>query len=262
VVDVFDQVEEELRSDRYKRLARTWLPVLGGILLIALAAALAWWGWQSYQTQRADKASIAYQRGLEALQADNAVGAGAAFLQAEKEGNAAYKALALNQRAGIAANEGRVPEAVELFDQAARSARDPLLADFAALKAAWLVMDTAPLAEVTKRLEPLTKENRPFRPFAQEAMAMAQIQHGQTAQARSTLTVLKNALDTPQIVSQRAQAALESIEAGTAANISLIVRDQASRESQARQAQPTPVGSTVATSRETGVPAPSPATRP
>ena len=34
MVDVFDQVEEELRSDRYKRLARTWLPVVGGVLLV------------------------------------------------------------------------------------------------------------------------------------------------------------------------------------------------------------------------------------
>ena len=35
MVDVFEQVEEELRSDRYKRLARTWLPVAGGVLLVA-----------------------------------------------------------------------------------------------------------------------------------------------------------------------------------------------------------------------------------
>ena len=37
MVDVFEQVEEELRSDRYKRLARTWLPVAGGVLLVGMA---------------------------------------------------------------------------------------------------------------------------------------------------------------------------------------------------------------------------------
>ena len=30
----------------------------------ALVAALAWWGWQSFQTSRANAGSIAYQRGL------------------------------------------------------------------------------------------------------------------------------------------------------------------------------------------------------
>ena len=64
MVDVFEQVEEELRSDRYKRLARTWLPVAGGVILVALIAALAFWGWDSWQTSKADKASVAYDRGL------------------------------------------------------------------------------------------------------------------------------------------------------------------------------------------------------
>lgn len=68
MVDVFEQVEEELRSERYKRLARTWLPVLGGLLAVALVAALAWWGWQSYVSSQADKASAAYQQGIDALQ--------------------------------------------------------------------------------------------------------------------------------------------------------------------------------------------------
>ena len=67
MVDVFEQVEEELRSDRYKRMARTWLPIVAGLLVVALVAALAWWGWQSYQTNQADKASAAYDRGMEAL---------------------------------------------------------------------------------------------------------------------------------------------------------------------------------------------------
>ena len=119
MVDVFDQVEEELRSDRYKRLARTWLPVVGGVLLVALIAALAWWGWDSFQTSKADKASIAFERGLESLEANNPVGADAAFTQAAAEGNGAYKAMALMHRADIAVKQNRVPEAIAHLDAAA-----------------------------------------------------------------------------------------------------------------------------------------------
>ncbi|MBW8302830.1 MAG: tetratricopeptide repeat protein [Brevundimonas sp.] len=233
MVDVFDQVEEELRSDRYKRLARTWLPVAGGVLLVALIAALAWWGWQKMETSRADKASIAYQRGLDSLEANNLVGAEAAFVQAAGEGNAAYKALALQHRAGIAAQQNRIPAAVELFDEAAAASRDPLLRDGAAYKAALLVMDTASLKDVLARLEPLTKEGRPFRAFAREAMAMAQLQHGKTAEARSTLVVLKNSLDTPREVSQRAELGIASIDDGTAANLAPITAAMAELEAEA-----------------------------
>jgi hypothetical protein len=233
VVDVFDQVEEELRSDRYKRLARTWLPVVGAVLVIALAAALAWWGWQSWQTGKADRASIAYQRGLESLQANNPVGADAAFVQAAKEGNGAYKAMALQHRAAIALRDNRVPAAVELFDEAAKASRDPMLADLAAYKAALLLVDTASLEDITARLEPLTKEGRPFRAYAREALAMAQLQHGKPDDARETLVVLKNALDTPQIVSQRAGLALASLDQGIVANLAPINKAQADAEAAA-----------------------------
>ena len=72
------------------------------------------------------------------------------------------------------------------------------------------------------RLEPLTEEGRPFRAFAREALAMAQLQHGKTAEARSTLVVLKNSLDTPREISQRAELALASIDDGTASNVPAI----------------------------------------
>ena len=243
MVDVFDQVEEELRSDRYKRLARTWLPVVGGVLLVALIAALAWWGWQKMETSKADKASIAYQRGLESLESNNLTGADAAFTQAADEGNAAYKSIALQHRAGIAVQQNRIPAAVELFDEAAGATRDPMLRDAAAFKAALLLMDTASLEDVQTRLEPLIEEGRPFRAFAREALAMAQLQHGATAEARQSFVVLKNSLDTPREIAQRADLAISSLDDGTAANLGAITRSMAALEADAlaaRAAAPAP----------------------
>lgn len=227
MVDVFEQVEEELRSDRYKRLARTWLPVAGGVLLIALIAALSFWGYDSWQTSRADKASVAYDRGVESLAANNPVGADAAFAQAAKVGNGAYKAMALMQRAGIAADANRVPEAIAYLDEAAKASRDPLISDVAALKAVWLAMDTATLEDIEARVKPLIGDKRPFSAFAMEAQAMARLQAGKPAEAREILVVLKNGLDTPEIVSQRAELAIGAIDSGGAANLAAITRGMA-----------------------------------
>lgn len=224
MVDVFDQVEEELRSARYKRLAMTWLPVVGGVLLIALIAALAWWGWQTMETSKADKASIAYERGLESMGANNPVGADAAFVQAADEGNGAYRSLALQQRAQIALDAGKIPEAVAFLDDAAKASRDSILADAARLKAAWLLMDSAPLADLEARLEPLTGDKAPYRAFAREALAMARLQHGKTAEAREALVLLKADLDTPPMVAERAGVAIDAIDGGAVANILDILR--------------------------------------
>ncbi len=226
MTDVFEQVEEEIRSERLKRLARTWLPVLGGVLLVALVAALAWWGWQSFQTSQAGKASVAYQRGLEALQSGDAAGAESAFAEAEKSGNGAYKALALQQRAGIAVTANRIPDAVALFDQAAKAASDPILADPARLKAAMLLMDSAPLADLETRLTPLTEENRPMRPFAQEALGLARLQHNKPAEAREMFVLLTLGQDIPDSIRQRAQAAIGMIDSNTAGGLAAIVAAQ------------------------------------
>jgi hypothetical protein len=224
VVDVFEQVEEELRSDRYKRMARTWLPIGAGLLAVALVAALAWWGWQSYQTNQADKASAAYDRGMIALEANNPAGADTAFAEAAKSGNGAYKALALMQQAGIAVTANKTQDAVKLFDEAAKVAGDPIIADAAAIKAVFLLMDTAPLADIQKRLEPLAADKRPLHAFAQEAQAMALLQHGKSAEARQIFVQLQLGQNVPDDIRQRAQAGVQAVDSGTAAGLAAIVR--------------------------------------
>ena len=230
MVDVFEQVEEELRSERYKRLARTWGPVVGGVLLIALVAALGWWGWDSLQGSRAAKGSVAYSRGLEALEAGNAAGARAAFVEAAKDGNGAYKALALNQQAGLALAENKPEDAIRLFDEAAKAASDPLLADVARLKAAWIVMDqpNVALADIESRLTPLAEEKRPLRPCAQQSLAMARLQNGKSAEARAALVQLTLGQDVPDVVRQTAQATIDAIDSGVLVNLADIEKAQRS----------------------------------
>jgi len=227
VTDVFEEVEEDIRSERLKRLARNWLPIVGGILLVALIAALAWWGWQSFQTSRAHAGSIAYQRGLEAMQTGNTAGAETAFAEAEKSGNGAYKALALQQRAGIAVAANRIPDAIQLFDDAAKASGDPILHDTAVYKSVLLMMDNgATLEALEAKLEPLTKEGRPMVPFAQEALGMARLQFNKPVEAREVFVLLTLGQDVPDSVRQRAQAAIGMIDTGVAVGLKDIVAAQ------------------------------------
>ncbi|CAN5408582.1 tetratricopeptide repeat protein [soil metagenome] len=227
VVDVFEEVEEELRSARYKRLAFTVLPIVGGVLLLALIAALAWWGWDSFQNSKADKASVAYERGVEAIGTGDTAGARTAFVEAAKEGNGAYKSMALQQQAGLAVSANNDVEAIRLFDEAAKAASDPILSDAASLKAAYLVMNTSNLADAETRLTPLAEEKRPYRPFAQLALGMVRLQAGKTAEARSAFVLLTLGQDVPDGVRQQAQTAIETIDSGTAASILEILKAQA-----------------------------------
>lgn len=223
LVDVFEQVEEELRSERYKRLARTWLPIGAGVGAIALISALGWWGYQTWQTNEADKASVAYQRGIEAFAAGNMDQANTAFGEAADTASRGYKALALMQQAGIAVEQGKNDEAVRLFDEAAKAGRDPIIADGASLKAAYLLLDKGSLEDMTKRLEPLTGEKRPYRALAQEALATVQLLNNKTVEAREIFVQLQLGQDVPQTVRQRAVVAVQLIDSGTHGAVRKIV---------------------------------------
>ena len=236
LVDVFEQVEEELRSERYKRLARTWLPIGGAVAAVALIGALGWWGYDSWQTNTADKASAGYQRGMEALAAGDAAKANTEFGVVAESGTRGYKALALMQQAAIAIEQNKNEEAIRLFDEAAKVSRDPILADGAALKAAYLLVDTGSLEDMTKRLEPLTGEKRPYRALAQEALATVQLLHNKPAEARETFVQLQLGQEVPETVRQRANVAVQLIDAGTHGAVRQILTEAAKLPAASAQA--------------------------
>ena len=65
-----------------------------------------------------------------------------------------------------------------------------------------------------------------MRDFALEALAMTRLLLGQVAPAREAFVLLKNGLDSPAIVTQRAELAIAAIDAGAAPTLAAIVRAQ------------------------------------
>lgn len=224
MVDIFDEVEEEERARRWQALARKYLPLVVGVIIGAFAVWGAWYAWERWQTAQAAQASETYAEGLVALERGSLAAAQTAFTEVSTSGPGAYKSLALQQRAGLALRENKTTEAVALLDQAAKASKAPLVADAAALKAALLLLDTAPYADVERRLTPLIEEDRPFRAAAREALALAKIAAGRAKEARDDFVVLSSSLDAPQGLKQRAAAAVEAIDSGSAARAPAIAK--------------------------------------
>lgn len=216
MVDLFEEVEEQLRSDRYKALALKALPWVLGALAAALLIALGVWGFQEYRERAAAGASEQYATALEALQQGRTEEADRLFGEVADSPSRAYKSLALMQQGGIRMTQGKRDEAVRLFDQAAEAAPDELLGDAARLKSAFALMDSAPLAQIQERLQPLSEEDRPYRILAEEALAFAKLSAGDLQGARKDFSALRDLLDAPEGVRQRAAGAVEMIDSGTA----------------------------------------------
>jgi hypothetical protein len=224
VVDIFDEVEEQLRGEKYVSLFRRILPWAGGLLAGGLIAALAVWGWTSWQSQRISKASEDYSAAVQYFQEGDKAKAFAKFGDVAHSAPEGYKVLALNQQGGLRLEEGKIAEAVVFFDQAAAATRDPFLKDLSRLKAAFALMDTATLADTQKRLDPLTEEGRPFRLNAREGLAFAKLQAGKTDEARAAFLTLSTTLGVPDNMKQRAGAAIAVIDSGSAKILPQIVK--------------------------------------
>jgi hypothetical protein len=225
VVDVFEEVEEQLRSDRYRTLALRYLPWVGGILLAALVIALGIWGYGVFRQGGEEKASQAYASGLDSLAHHDPDQAYQRFGQAAGSSSAVYSALALMQQAGIRLDQQRTADAVALFDQAAKAAPNPIIGDAARLKSALALLDTAPEPEIEARLKPLTsKTDSPYYALAREAVAMAKLRAGRTADALNDFNVLTLLPNAPDSVRQRANAAKALIESRGAAGVAAIVK--------------------------------------
>lgn len=223
MTDFLEEIEEQLRSDRYQQLLRKGWPWALGVALAALAIALGAWGYQSWSAAQDAKASQAYAAGLDAAQKGDLNGAYAKFAQAVDSPSRGYKALALMQQAGIRMDQNKTDAAVELLDQAASAAPTPLIGDMARLKSALALMDTAPYEALQERLTPLTDVKRPYATAAREALAFAKLKAGRIQEARSDFQVLELQPDATQGERQRAQSAIMAIDSGAVANLAQAV---------------------------------------
>ncbi|MBS0360285.1 MAG: tetratricopeptide repeat protein [Proteobacteria bacterium] len=227
MTDLFEEVEEQLRSDRYKALVRRAAPWVLTAAAVALVAALGVWGWQQYNLQITNKASEEYAAALSAGGQGDIAKATQIFNDLSKSQSKAYKSMALMQLGALKMAAGKpddIKAAVALFDQAAASAPDDVLGDAARLKSAFALIDTAPYAEVEGRLTPLMNDKHPYRVQAREALAFAKLMKGDDKGARSDFVVISQSLDTPEGLRQRAKAAMDLIDTGSAKSVPAVVK--------------------------------------
>lgn len=224
MTDLFEEVEEQLRSDRYKQFARRALPWMLGIAAAALIATLGYWGYDSYRNKQIATASEQYSAAVDAMVAGDKTKAQQLWTEVSKSDAKAYKALSL-MHLGAFAMEARKPaEAVKLFDEAAAAAPDPIVGDAARLKSAFALLDTASLKDLEGRLKPLMEEGHPYRVQAREALAFAKLNAGDLAGARGEFVLISQSLDAQQGAQARAQAAIGLIDSGSAKAVPAVVK--------------------------------------
>jgi hypothetical protein len=214
VVDIFDEVEEDLRAERAEKLLKKYAWVIIAVAVAIVGAAAGWQMWSRYQ-QRQDAAAASRFVALQAAteQPDAAKPDQIAALdQLAATGPEGYKTLARLRAASVKADAGDLQGAEALWNEVASdSGADRLLRDFASLMAAGRELDHGDPAQLEARLKPLAEPTNPWSSLAREQLAMLDLRQGKVAEARKTLQALSIDISAPAGLRQRTAALLTGL---------------------------------------------------
>ena len=205
MADIFQEVDEEVRREQLKKLWDRYGTYFIAACVLVVVGVGAWRGYEWWQAKRAGESGAAFEQAVSLAEAGKTQDAEAAFAKLATDGTAGYRVLARLREAAAVATTDR-PAAVKDYDEiAADRSAGKVIADLAALRAGFLLVDHAPYSEMRTRLEPLTGADRAFRHSARELLALSAWKAGDVAAARQWTDMIVTDPQTPAGARNRAE---------------------------------------------------------
>lgn len=219
MVDIFDEVNEDLRAERAQALLKRYGGLIIAVALLIVAAAGGWQAWHWWQARRDMAAGTAFLAAMTAAQATGPAQDAAsrtaainAFDQVAATAPDGYRTLARLRAAALKADSGDIQGAAALYDQVSSdSAADPMLRDLASLLWAQRQLDTGDPARLEARLKALATPDNPWHALASEDLALLDLRQGHTDAAKTTLRRLAGDVTLPQDLRGRASGLLNRL---------------------------------------------------
>ena len=204
MADIFQEVDEEVRREKLKQLwERYSLAIIAACVLI-VAAIGGWRGYEWYIAREAAKAGARFEAAISLMEQNKTKEAEAAFADIAKTAPGGYPILARFREANTLAATNK-DASVKAYDAlAADGGVPPAFQDLAAVRAGLLLVDTAQLSEMQRRLDPLAQSDRSFRHSARELLALSAWRNNDVTAAKKYLDMIAGDAETPGGVRARA----------------------------------------------------------
>ena len=212
--DIFDEVDEEVRREQLKKLWDRYGTLVIALTIVVVLCVAAWQGYDYWQNKKAGELGAQFVAASLLAEQGKHEEAAKAFAAITETGTPGYRVLA-GLREASELGERDPKAAVAAFDAVASNSATPQpLKDFAALRAAMLLADTAPFAEVAGRLEPLAAAGAPFRHTARELLAFAAWKANDLAAVQKWTKLIVDDPETPPSLRQRVEVLTQLAAAG------------------------------------------------
>ena len=201
----FQEVDEELKQERYLGLWKRYGTVFVAIAVLAIAAVAGYQFWQSDKRASERAASSQFAEGLRLVAAGKTKEAGVIFSVLAKDAPSGYAALSRLQEGAIKAKAGDAAGAAAIYKALAEDSDAPRnLRDVATLLWAVSGFGTADPAAVMAKLEPLTQDTSPWRHSAREMWGLYADKAGKKDAARDMFKKLADDREAPDAIRARA----------------------------------------------------------
>jgi hypothetical protein len=206
VSELFDEVDEDVRREQLKKLWDRYSIVIIAFALLIVAGVAGWRGYQYVEGKKAAEAGVAFDKAVELSEQNKHAEAEAAFNSLAATAPSGYRLLA-RMRAAAEVGTHDPQAAVKLYDDISNDRSVAALdQDLARLRAAQLLVETAPYSEMLTRLEPSAAPGATFRHTARELLALSAWHANDATSARKWLDMIANDGETPPGLRSRAEA--------------------------------------------------------
>ncbi|GLH75402.1 hypothetical protein SSBR45G_03100 [Bradyrhizobium sp. SSBR45G] len=204
--EFIDEVDEEVRREQLKKLWDRYSLLFIAIAVLIIAGVGGWRGYSYLEAQKAAEAGVSFNKALELSEQNKHAEAEKAFADVAATAPSGYRMLARFHQAAEAALRDNAA-AVKLYDElAADRSIGAEQQSMARLRAAGLLVDTAPYADLKPRLDGETAPGAPFRHAARELLALSAWKANDAAAARQWLDMISLDGETPPGLRSRAEA--------------------------------------------------------
>lgn len=204
MADIFHEVDEEVRREQLKKLWDRYSIYLIALAVLIVAAIGGWRGYEYWVAKKAAAAGADFEAAMTLSDEGKQAEAEAAFAKVAAEAPAGYRILARMRAASMLA-QSKPADAVKAYDElSADASLGTTWQDLAAVRAGMLLVDTAPLADMRRRLDQVAEPTRSFRHTARELLALSAWRNHDFTAARKYLDMIAGDADSPIGVRARA----------------------------------------------------------
>ncbi len=217
MADIFREVDEELKQERYTELWRRYGRYGIAVVVLCVAAMAAWKGWEAWQVSKRHAEGLSYGNAMQLLQEGKTAEATEFLGSLGQQTSSGYGILARFQQAAISARSGDAETALQLYDALSsdrnvpRSMRD-LATILGGLQA--LGLSSIPSQALEERIAPLAEAGSHYRHMALEILALSAHGAGDTETAVSHYQKIVDDAAAPPGIRNRALQMMNIIRGG------------------------------------------------